>query len=56
VGAAGVSFDEGDVNAEPGGPAAGYIEHGRAEIDPRRLDSLRIEGIFRPVPIATSNT
>jgi hypothetical protein len=40
----GVSFDEGDVNAELGGPVAGYIEHGRAEVDPRQLDSSRVEG------------
>lgn len=40
----GVSFDEGDVKAEPGCPAAGYIEYDRAEIDPCQLDSSRVEG------------
>jgi hypothetical protein len=39
-----VSVEEGDVNAGLRGPVAGYIEHGRAEVDPRELDSLRVEG------------
>ena len=42
--ALGVSVDEGDVKAELGGPVAGLIEHGRAEVDPRQVDSSRIEG------------
>jgi hypothetical protein len=40
----GVSLEEGDVNADVGRPAAGYVEHGWAEVDPRQLDSSRVEG------------
>jgi hypothetical protein len=40
----GVSLDEADVNVELGSPVAGYLEHGRAEVDPRQLDSSRVEG------------
>jgi hypothetical protein len=40
----GVGLDEGDVNTEFGCPAAGYLQHGRAEVDPRQLDSSRVEG------------
>jgi hypothetical protein len=39
-----VSFDEGDLDAERGCPAAGYVEHGGAEVDSRQLDSSRVEG------------
>jgi hypothetical protein len=40
----GVGLDEGDVKADLGCPAAGYLQHGRAEVDPRQLDSSRVEG------------
>jgi hypothetical protein len=40
----GVSLEEGDVDVDVGRPAAGYVEHGWAEVDPRQLDSSRVEG------------
>ena len=40
----GVGLDEGDINTKFGCPAAGYLQHGRAEVDPRQLDSSRVEG------------